>query len=138
MTSRIKTRHRFRPPHAGVSVRLGVSKIHGVGVFAIKKIKKGQLVFEGDDGDLVWVRKGAVSRLSPTVRQLYEDFCVEKEGKYGCPKNFDLLTVAWYLNHSTRPNVRSDDEYRFFAIRDINPGEELTADYRTYSEGPHP
>jgi SET domain-containing protein len=44
-----------------------------------------------------------------------------------------LLTLAWYLNHSDRPNVAADKNYNFYSIRRIKKGEELTADYDTYS-----
>jgi len=44
------------------------------------------------------------------------------------------LTPAWYLNDSqTGPNVYCDAHYDFFAMRDIKEGEELKADYSTYS-----
>jgi hypothetical protein len=44
------------------------------------------------------------------------------------------LTVSWYLNSSSRPNVGCDKHCRFFALRDIKCGEEVTVDYRTYNE----
>ena len=48
------------------------------------------------------------------------------------------MTVSWYLNHSNNPNVEIDANYHFFAKRSIRRGEELTVDYRTYSDGPFP
>lgn len=120
-------------PHHGVYVRLGPSKLHGIGVIAIQPISKGVQVFYGDDADLVWVDKAAVQNLPPPVLRLYQDFCVLKEGRYGCPANFNHLTPAWYLNHSKTPNVAADKEYRFYSLRPIAEGEELTADYTTYS-----
>ena len=44
-------------PHVKVYTRLGPSKIHGVGVFAILPIKKGTYIFYGDDEDMVWINK---------------------------------------------------------------------------------
>lgn len=38
-----------------------------------------------------------------------------------------------FLNHSCRPNTRVEDQIYVFATRDIEPGEELTADYRTFN-----
>jgi hypothetical protein len=55
-------------------------------------------------------------------KKLYEDFAVLKDGRYGCPRNFNQLTPAWYLNNSNSPNVRCDDHYDFFALRDIKEG----------------
>jgi len=122
------------PPHRGVCVRLGPSGIHGVGVFAITPIPKGTDVFYGDDAELVWVEKATTEHLPPPLRKLYKDFCVSKGRQYGCPDSFNHMTPAWYLNHSKTPNVVADEEYRFFAARDIAQGEELTVDYSTYSD----
>jgi SET domain-containing protein len=47
---------------------------------------------------------------------------------------FNVITPSWYLNHSDNPSAYSDDQYSFFALRDIEKGEELTLDYRTYME----
>ncbi len=37
-----------------------------------------------------------------------------------------------YLNHSCRPNARVSEQIYVYAQRDIAPGEEITADYRTF------
>jgi SET domain-containing protein len=121
-------------PHTNVFVRLAPSSIHGVGVFAIRPIKKGIYVFGIDDSEIVWVKKSATKNLSKEIKKLYEDFCILKNGKYGCPDNFNNLTPTWYLNNSKNPNLAADNEYRFYAIRNIKRGEELTADYDTYSD----
>ena len=38
-----------------------------------------------------------------------------------------------YLNHSCRPNARVEQQLYVYAERDIPPGEEITADYRTFN-----
>jgi hypothetical protein len=38
-----------------------------------------------------------------------------------------------YLNHSCRANARVEDQLYVYAERDIAPGEEITADYRTFN-----
>jgi SET domain-containing protein len=121
-------------PHEHVYTRLRPSRRHGVGVFAIQRIPKGTRIFEGDDEDLRWIPRRSLRRLPSELQRLYDDFAVLKDGKYGCPRNFSLMTVAWYLNESKKPNVRCDSNYDFFAARDIRAGEELTVDYSTYSE----
>jgi SET domain-containing protein len=76
------------------------------------------------------------------IRKLYDDFAViltdksDKKTRFGCPLSFNRLTPTWFLNHSSRPNVRCDDNYHFVALRDIVPGNELTVDYSKYSEKP--
>ena len=52
----------------------------------------------------------------------------------GVPRTLNMLSVGWYLNHSERPNVEADDDGRFFTLRRIRKGEELTADYRTFAD----
>jgi SET domain-containing protein len=121
-------------PHFGVYTRIGRSKIHGVGVIAIRPIRKGTHIFFPDDEELCWVKATAIARLPKEIRKLYKDFCIKKGGKYGCPISFNKLTPAWYLNHSTEPNVAADSNYMFYALRNIKKGEEIVADYRTYSE----
>jgi SET domain-containing protein len=122
-----------KPPHLGVYVRLKPSKIHGIGVFAIRDIPKGTYVFRGDDGEMVWTKASATHRLDRELKRLYRDFCVTRDGLYGCPRNFNLLTLAWYLNNSNRPNMAADKKYNFYSTRRIKKGEELTVNYDTYS-----
>jgi SET domain-containing protein len=128
-------------PHRNSYTRLRPSKIHGVGVFAIRKIKKGMSIFPDDDQPIKWVKGKELRNLSPDVRKLYDDFCIIKKGgkKYGCPRSFNQMTISWYLNEplpKRKANVECRDDYMFYAARDIAIGEELTVDYETYSENP--
>jgi hypothetical protein len=125
-------------PHDNVYTRLGVSKIHGVGVFAICDIPKGTNIFSNDECEMVWVDEADIGNIDSELKRLYDDFCVIKNGKYGCPKNFNMLTVGWYLNESKdNPNVLCTDDYDFIALRNIKKGEEITIDYSKYSEYPN-
>ena len=124
-------------PHYEVYTRLAPSGIHGVGVFAIRDIKKDTAIFYGDNLHMEWVEMNRLGDLTSEVKKLYEDFAVVKDRTYGCPKNFNLMTVSWYLNESKTPNVRCGENYQFYALRDIRKGEELTVDYDTYSANPH-
>lgn len=124
-------------PHDGVCVRIQRSDTHGVGVFAIRNIKKGTKIFGSDNIGMVWIEEKKIARLPKTIKKLYTDFGVLQDGRYGCPPSFNQLTPAWYLNDSkTDPNVRCDANYDFFALRDIKTGEELRADYSKYSKNP--
>jgi SET domain-containing protein len=128
-------------PHDGVYTRIKPSKIHGVGVFAIRAIPKGTSIFSNDDAPIVWVKKDKIKRLRGEIRRLYEDFCIIKDNGeiFGCPVNFSLMTVAWFLNEpklGQKPNVGCRKDYTFYALCDIAAGEELTVDYSTFSEKP--
>jgi len=131
----LKERVSSKLPHVGVYTRPRPSRHHGVGVFAVRDIKAGARLFDGDDEEMVWISRSQLTRLPREIMRLYADFAVMRDGKYGCPKTFNRLTVAWYLNESRAPNVRCDEQYDFFAMRKIKRGEELTVDYSSYSDG---
>ncbi len=137
MSHKIKNNMSQKLPHYKVYTRIAPSKIHGVGVRAIIDIKKGTYIFYGDDEELIWINKSKLKKLPKEIQKLYNDFCIKKNDMYGCPQNFNLMTPAWYLNHSPKPNVASDKNYCFYASRNIKKGEELTVDYSTYSEMQH-
>ncbi len=123
-------------PHKHVYARLRPSRLHGVGVFAIRKIKRGMMPFHDDNDEMIWIEDASVPKGPMEIRRLYDDFAIIRSGRYGCPPSFNSLTVSWYLNHSKKPNVRCDENYDFVALKDIRPGEELTVDYSTFSELP--
>ena len=130
---------RTTPPLPDVNsfTRLRPSSIHGVGVFAIRDIPKGMNIFCDDRSEMVWIKSSEIEGKNGEIRKLYGDFCIIKNGKYGCPKGFNNLTVSWYINEPAdgkESNVVRCHEYDFEAARDIQAGEELTVDYSTYSE----
>jgi len=145
MNMAINITNRNQKPHYKVYTRLGSSKIHGIGVIAIRNIPKGTDIFYGDEKqNLVEVKKEEVKKIKdPSTRKLYEDFCIIKSNVYLCPINFNQMTVGWYLNepkNGEKPNVGCDvqRDYIFYALRDIKKGEELTVDYSTFSKRPKP
>ena len=127
-----------KPPHDGVYARIGTSRIHGVGVLAIRDIPKGTLVFAGESERVVWRSRAAVKRMPRAIRALYEDFGMVWRDKIGVPPSLNMLSVGWYVNHSDTPNVEAGEDARFRALRRIRKGEELTADYRTFVDEPLP
>lgn len=141
-----RSRPTFRPrmkkpnklPHEGVYARIGPSRIHGVGAIAVRRIPKGSLVFRGEDERAVWVARSAVKKLPAELRSLYEDFGMVDGKRLGVPANLNRLSVGWYVNHSDDPNVAAGEDGRFRALRRIDAGEELTADYRTFCDEPLP
>jgi FRG domain len=122
-------------PYNELYTRLQPSQISGVGVFAIRKIKKGTHLFTHDLDEMRWVKIEDIPK-QQHFRRFYDDFGVWKDGWCGIPKHFHRLTMSWYLNDPStgeKPNVICDQYYDFWASRDINPGEELTVDSRSYS-----
>jgi uncharacterized protein len=127
-----------RAPHDDVYARIGPSRIHGVGVRAIRDIRAGTLVFHGESERVVWMSRAAVRRMPRAIRALYEDFGMVSGDRIGVPPTLNMLSVGWYVNHSDRPNIEAGDDSRFRALRRIRKGEELTADYRTFVDEPLP
>jgi hypothetical protein len=128
-------------PHEAVFVRLGVSRVHGIGVFAICPIARGTRIFANDSLPVTWVEQDMLdgADLSAAQARLYRDFGIRKGGMIGCPLNFNYLTPSWYLNEPPQgvaANVATDADLDFFACRDIEEGEELTIVYSQFSEPP--
>jgi hypothetical protein len=76
------------------------------------------------------------SQLRQALRRLWRaPISIGTKTHYGCPVSFNRLTPAWFLNESKEPNARCCDEnYDFYATRDIPAGQEITVDYETFSE----
>jgi SET domain len=126
-------------PHVGVFVRLGVSPIHGIGVFAQQPIKTGTNVFPNDTREISWVPRSLLTDQSLAVfqRRFYEDFAIRRGDELGCPANFNLLTVGWYVNEppdGVEPNLVPTESFDLIAARDIAAGEELTIRYASFVE----
>ncbi len=129
-------------PHHELYTTLKPSPIHGVGVFAIKRIKEGTPIFSGESDEMRWVGAEDLPK-GRRLLEFYEKFAVVKNDakgrpkRYGCPRNFHRLTMSWYLNdpkQGDKPNVSCDETFDFRALRDIKIGEELTVDSNTYSD----
>jgi SET domain-containing protein len=110
------------------------SPLHGIGVFAITAIKKGERkIFSDYESEWIEVSKEEVSTLPKHARDLIENHCLFNETHYYVPEyGFKIFDLAVYLNHSDQPNLISVNDGEFFeAIRDIDAGEELLIDYGT-------
>ncbi len=125
-----------------VYTRLGVTA-HGVGVIAIRHIPKGTDPFLNADpmGDVLEIPKTELDAFPAPdeAKELVRDFCALQDGIYFVPNyGIDALTKFYYLNHSDNPNMMTPDKGEtFITMRDINKGEELTANYNSYHETDH-
>lgn len=118
-----------------VYCQLKPSKLHGVGVFAIRDIPK---MTEPFHDALLWHKK-SYRKVSKTELKQLPSHLVKLIKIYavGDKNHYWVSTDSWnkygiddFLNHSTKPNIGCVGEYKFIALRDINEGEELTIDYR--------
>jgi uncharacterized protein len=121
-------------PHRNLYTRIKASQ-KGVGLFAIRDIPQDTKLFVGDFGDIVKVPASEVEAIAdPEVRQMYIDFCPVVDNHFVAPNDFNLMTMGWYLNHSDTPNVVVDSQFQSTTSTFVAAGNELTADYRTYSD----
>lgn len=121
-------------PHCNLYTRLRAGP-NGVGVFAIRDIAAGTILFVGDTAATTRIPVDEVEQIEdPEIRQMYLDFCPVVDGAFVAPQSFNQLTMGWYLNHSGAPNVLCERGLRFLTRRFVMKGEELTVDYSTYSE----
>jgi len=116
-----------------ISVRR--SNIHGRGVFALRRIRKGERVIEYTGERIT---HGEADRRYPDDDSPHTMlFIVDRKIVIDATRTGNS---ARWINHSCRPNCESiEDEKRIFieATRDIGPGEELTYDYNLILDGRH-
>jgi len=126
--------------------RIGVSKISGVGVIAIKDIPKNTnpfLTLSKNNDKIITLSDKDVSKLDKNVLKIINDFFGSDTNK---KKYYDVLAtgpnninVSFYMNHSNKPNIDIVDDgisdyYGFRANRLIKENEELTIDYSKYEK----
>jgi SET domain-containing protein len=114
-----------------VYCRLGVSSVHGVGVFAIRDIPKGKEPFRCllPRAD-IRLKEEELEDLPEAVKKQIKVFCYHK-GRYIYIPAFGLnvLDYALYVNHSKIPNVGMTRSGHYKSLRPIHEGEELFLDY---------
>lgn len=115
-----------------VKTYIGPSPIHGVGVFAGEDIAKGAVVSRyvgGFDGVFASDFLEEVS-LPPVVHEFVENHAYINDGRMWMPGDLDMFT-----NHSFSPNVGyNQQDGSFYALQNIRKGEEITNDYRQFSD----
>jgi SET domain-containing protein len=114
-----------------VFCKLGISPIHGIGVFAIRSIAKGinplKTYIRSREID---VSKKDIKHLPKGVRSQIDMFCYYDRTKVSIPVNgMNSFDLAVYLNHSKRPNLRFKKNGALQSLISIAEGEELFIDY---------
>jgi hypothetical protein len=119
-----------------VYCRVERSELHGVGVFAIRRIPKGINPFEIPiPFVLASLTKADVRALPRGIQQMIRQYVACQNGEYVLTTfGFNLLELEYFVNHSPHPNLVFDEDggcYR--TARAIAPGEELTGDYTRFA-----
>ncbi len=105
---------------------------YGVGVFATEDIQKDTHLRLFGDAETINFRSSI--REKNDVPKNFRGYCIDSGDKLICPTDFGHMHVGWYLNHSKLPNTYPDDDYKWYALRDIKAGEEITIDYNSLNE----
>lgn len=108
-----------------VKLKVAPSEVHGVGVFALRDIKKGERVYANAVPCLVDVPYKDFNKLpDETSQMILEHFPQVVNGShFMCP---DTL-MQMYLNHSNECNYDNQTDK---ALKAIKKGEEVFEDYR--------
>src|ERR1700722_2600650 len=122
--------------------RIQRSPLHGVGVFAVKKIPKGTNPFKTYiDVDVIAVSEAEImqnKKIPAAVKDMVKAFYAFQDGKIFCDaRSFNEINISYFLNHSKKPNLNCeeiDKETVFTAKRTIAVGEELMVDYSAFSD----
>lgn len=112
---------KWKPTIAKKVVVKRAEKGAGLGLFAEEKIEKGDYIID------------YVGEILPNAR------CEDHPGKYlfEVDEHFTVdgssrENIARYINHACKPNAEVEieqGEINIYAIKDINPGEEINYDY---------
>ncbi len=108
-------------------VFVGNTDNHGVGTFALEKIKRGEIVMM--QGGCI-VHKDIFDTNPEYDKYSYHCFQVEKDF-YICPKSLirEDFEAIFNVNHSCDPTCGFHGQLTLIALRDIEKGEEITFDY---------
>jgi hypothetical protein len=111
-----------------VQAHAGVSRIHGIGLFAGQFIPAGTIIWRFQSGFDVELTDEDFARLTPPAQKQVCHYA------YSCPIGRRYLLSSdddRFTNHSEKPNTHFVDGCTV-AVRDIQPGEEITTDYREF------
>ncbi|OGH83858.1 MAG: hypothetical protein A2301_00300 [Candidatus Magasanikbacteria bacterium RIFOXYB2_FULL_40_13] len=119
-----------------VKTKIGPSEIEGIGLFADEFIPKDTIIWKFTPGFDLKFTADEIKKLPEKVQAYIGKYAwlSKKSGKY-CFSSDN----GKYFNHSNTPNSLSayyDDEEEVVtkAIRDINPGDEITDNYASFEK----
>ncbi|OGZ46150.1 MAG: hypothetical protein A3C84_05060 [Candidatus Ryanbacteria bacterium RIFCSPHIGHO2_02_FULL_48_12] len=111
---------RLRPVDAG-----------DMGVFATADIPKGTYLPLFREGDYHLYQHKTIEHMPDW--EYFASFCVRDSFGYHGPKDFNQMSVGWYIRHADSPTAVHRN-YRYYAVRDIKAGEEVTVDHHTLED----
>lgn len=112
-------------------------KYKGVGVFAVRDIRKGTIICDVEKIDEeIFISREEFEKIDLVTQQVMTDFCAQDKDGYYCQIDLNYLPVPIHMNHHCDGNVGCDEQSSFIAIKDIKEGEELCFDYALVISNP--
>jgi len=112
-----------------IRAKVKKSEIHGVGLFAAQFVSKGKKTLKMKPKIDLVITASEYKKLPKTFRKNIDHHI------YRCKftKKWIFCTDdARFMNHSSKPNIRTVRGMYDVSLRDINEGEELTVDYDVF------
>lgn len=112
-----------------VKCYIAPSKIHGIGVFALRDIEKGEKCYIFPRTERTWydLTYSDLEKLRPEIREIIlQRWPAIINGSY-FQSPLDDVWLCSFVNHSETPNYKQSSDS---ALRNIKAGEEVTESYR--------
>lgn len=108
-----------------MKTRLAPSKIHGIGVFALRDISKGEKLYADVRPTVYTLTYADTKKLRPKIREIIL-------GQWpniinGSHFAYPTTRIQAFVNHSDTPNYDGQNDVMF---TDVKVGEEITENYR--------
>jgi SET domain-containing protein len=114
-----------------IKTKLGLSKIHGIGLFADNFIKKGTVIWKFNPLIDIYIPSETLRNLSRNSREQISNYIyMDKFHK----KNLLCGDDARFFNHSFTPNCDDSLDGLTIAKKNIKSGEELTVNYYDFDK----
>jgi len=101
------------------------SKIHGLGLYTLQTIKKGDIIAKLNEFDI----KISIEEIPPMYIEFFNHYFGKQKEYYQV--YFDNMR---FMNHSDDPNCINTNNGLCIAIKDIDIGDELTCDYSFFCD----
>jgi len=126
-----------RTAPAGRRIQVRLSPVHGKGVFALTKIRKGEVIIEYKGELITW--KQAQRRHPHDPNDPHHTFYFHIDDKRVIDAAMGGNAARW-INHACKPNCEADEvDGRIFikALHKLKAGEELCYDYGLIIDEPY-
>jgi hypothetical protein len=108
-----------------VKVRLAPSPIHGIGVFAMRKMKVGEQIYADSIPHAFDIPYKMFKELRSEVRDIILSHWPQINGSHFL---YPVTKMSAFLNHSDDANYDAKEDK---LLADVNEGDELTENYKT-------